>query len=149
MQACCPSVQNGMTQVSCMIWMLPSTFRRSEKDDCSQPFGAAYNPSICVENMIHGACKPMKVKAEQEMTRAPRHKIPASWIVLAMLSFLGWSAHAQSCQTSSDMDEAARSAISTAAQRYFTMAAGGDTASLRQNAIPSLAGDFAGIEEIG
>lgn len=80
------------------------------------------------------------------MTRAPRHQIPASWIALAILSLLGWSAHAQTCQTSSDMDEATRSAMSTAAQRYFTMAAAGDTASLRQNAIPSLAGDFSGIE---
>ena len=120
--------------------------KQTGKDDCSQPFGAAYNPSICVENMIHGAYKPMKVKAEQEMTRAPRHQIPASWVALVLLSLLGWSAHAQSCQTSSDMDEATRSAISTAAQRYFTMAAGGDTASLRQNAIPSLAGDFSGTE---
>lgn len=53
---------------------------------------------------------------------------------------------AQSCQGSSDLDDATRGAITTAAQRYFGMAAKGDTASLRQNAIPSLAGDFSGIE---
>ena len=81
------------------------------------------------------------------MTRTPRHQIPASWIAVLTLSLLGWSAHAQTCQTSSDMDEATRSAISTAAERYFGMAAGGDTASLRQNAIPTLAGNFSGIEE--
>jgi hypothetical protein len=55
-------------------------------------------------------------------------------------------AAAQTCQTSSELDEATRSAITNAAQRYFGMAARGDAASLRQNAIPSLASDFAGIE---
>jgi hypothetical protein len=80
------------------------------------------------------------------MTRAPRQRIPAFWIACAILALTVWSAHAQVCQTSSELDEATRSAISTAAQRYFTMAVGGDTASLRQNAIPSLANDFSGIE---
>lgn len=127
--------------------LMPSrTARHTAKEDSSQPFGVAHNPSICNEKTTHGACKHMKVKAEQEMTRAPRQSIPASWMAFAMLSLLVWTAHAQTCQTSSDMDEATRSAISTSAQRYFTMAAGGDTASLRQSAIPSLAGDFSGIE---
>jgi hypothetical protein len=53
---------------------------------------------------------------------------------------------AQSCQSSGDLDEATRGALTTAAQRYFGMAAKGDSASLRQNAIPSLAADFSGIE---
>ena len=80
------------------------------------------------------------------MTRAPRHRIPAFEIAFAVLACLSWSAHGQTCQTSSDLDEATRSAITTAAQRYFTMAAGGDAAALRQSAIPRLAGDFSGIE---
>ena len=53
---------------------------------------------------------------------------------------------AQTCQTANDMDATLRTAITTTAQNYFQMAARGDTASLRQGAIPSLASDFAGIE---
>lgn len=56
------------------------------------------------------------------------------------------AAFAQSCQTATDLDEATRTSISTAAQRIFDMAARGDSASMKQNATPSLAGDFAGIE---
>lgn len=55
-------------------------------------------------------------------------------------------AAAQTCQTSGELDEATRTAIGNAAQRYFGMAAHGDSASLRQNSIPSLASDFAVIE---
>ena len=39
-----------------------------------------------------------------------------------------------------------RTAITTAALHYFDLAAKGDTATLRQNSIPSLASDFSGIE---
>ena len=80
------------------------------------------------------------------MNRAPRLKIPALWMVLTLLASVGWKAQAQSCRTANDLDEPTKSAITTAAQRYFTMAAGGDSASLKQNAIASLAGDFSGIE---
>lgn len=52
----------------------------------------------------------------------------------------------QNCQTSADLDDAVRSAITAAAQRYFDMAAKGDTAGLRQNALPSLTSDFSGVE---
>ena len=55
-------------------------------------------------------------------------------------------ARAESCQTSDDMDAATRNAITAAGQRYFGLLAKGDTASLKQSAIPSLASDFAGIE---
>jgi hypothetical protein len=44
------------------------------------------------------------------------------------------------------MDPAVRTAITNAGQRYFDMAVKGDTASLRQNAIPSLASDFSGVQ---
>ncbi len=68
------------------------------------------------------------------------------WVSLATLACLVPGANAQSCQTSSDLDDATRTAITAAGQRYFDMAAKGDTASLRQNAIASLASDFSGIE---
>jgi len=53
---------------------------------------------------------------------------------------------AENCQTATDMDAATRSALTSAGQRHFDMIVKGDTASLRQSAIPSLASDFSGIE---
>jgi len=44
------------------------------------------------------------------------------------------------------MDEATRSALVATAERYFEMAAKGDISGLRQNAVPSVASDFGGIE---
>jgi len=67
-------------------------------------------------------------------------------MALLLLVFLPLVAGAQTCQTASDMDPALRAAITNAGQRYYDMAAKGDTASMRQNAIPSLASDFGGIE---
>lgn len=80
------------------------------------------------------------------MRPALRLRMPVLWTALALLPLSGMSARAQSCQTSDDLDSAIRSAITSTGQRYFAMAAKGDAASLRQNAIPSLAPDFAGIE---
>lgn len=77
-----------------------------------------------------------------------RHYAIALSLASCVLAFLSIRAAAQTCQTSSDMDAAARAAITNAAQRYFDMAAKGDTASLKQNAIPSLASDFSGIESL-
>jgi hypothetical protein len=68
------------------------------------------------------------------------------WIVLSCLALSPLSVRGQSCQTSSDLEEAPRTAITAAGQHFFNMAAKGDVASLRQNAIPSLAADFSGIE---
>ncbi|HKT89545.1 MAG TPA: hypothetical protein VJQ59_13970 [Candidatus Sulfotelmatobacter sp.] len=64
-----------------------------------------------------------------------------SWVVLGPAQ-----ARAQSCETSDDMDGATRTAITNAGQRYFEMAAKGDSASLQQNAIPSLASNFSEIQ---
>jgi len=55
-------------------------------------------------------------------------------------------AHAQTCFTSADMDEPTRAALQSAGTRYFDMVSRGDSASLKQNAIPSLASDFSGVE---
>ncbi len=73
-------------------------------------------------------------------------RYPAAWFSLVLIPLLSWNAKAQSCQTADELDAATRTAITTAAQKYFGMAASGDAASLRQNAIPSLAADFSGIE---
>jgi len=55
-------------------------------------------------------------------------------------------AAAQTCLTAADMDEPARNALVSTAKKYFDMAARGDAASLKQNAIASLASDFGAIE---
>jgi len=80
-----------------------------------------------------------------------RHSLRWNWIrlffaVLFAVTALSWRAQAQSCQTLGDLDDATRSAITSVAQRYFDMAAKGDSGSLRQNAIPSIASDFSRIE---
>jgi len=67
-------------------------------------------------------------------------------IAIVLLVLLPSNAAAQTCQTGNDMDAPLRTAITNAAQRYFDMSVKGDLASLRQNAIPSLASDFAGVE---
>ena len=80
------------------------------------------------------------------MNLATRNFVPALWFALFVSGLLPLNARAQSCQMSSDMEDAARTAVTTAGQRFFDMTAKGDIASLRQNAIPSLASDFSGIE---
>jgi hypothetical protein len=75
-----------------------------------------------------------------------RSLTPALWVVLSAAAFAPLGARAQSCQTSSDLDDSSRNAITATGQRYFGMATKGDAASLRQNSIPSLASDFSGIE---
>jgi hypothetical protein len=56
------------------------------------------------------------------------------------------SAHGQTCLSSDDMDAATRTELQAVARKYFDLAAKGDVATLRQNAIPSVASDFGGIE---
>jgi hypothetical protein len=80
-----------------------------------------------------------------------RHaKLPARtlipWLLIAAVSYTAIGVQAETCQTAGDLDEATRSALTTAGQRFFDMIARSDTAGLRQNAIPSFAGDFSGIE---
>src|SRR5215469_15206246 len=66
--------------------------------------------------------------------------------VVAVVFAISTSALAQICLTSDDMDAASRSALQAAASRYFDMIARGDTAALKQNSIPEVANNFAGIE---
>ena len=60
--------------------------------------------------------------------------------------FLGARAEAETCLTANDMDQATRSALTTSGQRYYDLLARGDSATLRQGAIPAVAADFSGIE---
>jgi len=53
---------------------------------------------------------------------------------------------AQTCMSAADMEPSARTALETAAKRFFDMSSRGDAAALKQNSIPSLAASFAGVE---
>ncbi len=73
-----------------------------------------------------------------------------SWLLgyaaLALLAFSPSRALAETCLTSSDMDDATRVALVAAGLHYFDLVAKGDVTSLRQSAIPGMAGDFSSIE---
>jgi hypothetical protein len=68
------------------------------------------------------------------------------WLVIVVATFHGQLCTAQVCQGAADMNASVRSALESAAKRYFEMASNGDTAALKQNSIPSVAASFAGIE---
>jgi hypothetical protein len=68
-------------------------------------------------------------------------------IVLALAGCFASFARAQeTCQTSSDMDPATRAALTSTALHYYDLITKGDTVTLRQSSIPSLAAGFSGIE---
>lgn len=69
-------------------------------------------------------------------------------LLILVCAFFIISASAESCRSGSDLDEATRNALNTAAMRDFALISGGDTAGLRQNAIFSLASDFSGVEAV-
>jgi hypothetical protein len=75
-----------------------------------------------------------------------RKSLWLSCAAVVLLPLLTSNLVAETCLTASDLDDATRAALSTAALHYFDLVAKGDTASLRQSAIPSLASDFSGIE---
>ena len=64
-----------------------------------------------------------------------------------LLLALVCSTQAQTCYTGSEIDGSVAKAVEAAAQQYFNMSAQGDVAGLRTNAIPEVAGNFAGIEQ--
>ncbi len=73
----------------------------------------------------------------------------AWYLTFAILLIASWSslACAQTCDSGADLNPATKSAIESAAQRYFTMSAQGDVAGLKANAIPAVAGNFTSIEQ--
>jgi hypothetical protein len=74
------------------------------------------------------------------------HTISPALLLLFLATTLLPPLHGETCLAAADMDAATRAALQSVALRYFGMAARGDVASLRQNAIASLAADFAAIE---
>ena len=69
-------------------------------------------------------------------------------LTICFLTSLGIVAasQAQTCYTADDMDPGTKAVLLNTAKRYFDMAAKGDSASLKQNSISSLASDFSGVE---
>jgi len=79
--------------------------------------------------------------------RHNRYTVCSSDLILVLtFLLLAAPAFAQTCLTTDDMDAPTRSALQAAGSRYFEMVAHGDTASLKQNSIPSVANDFGAIE---
>src|SRR5579864_1443735 len=98
-----------------MLWheLAATTWR-----DRGQPFPQALNLNwvrLKQRKLNPAYSNSLKVKAEFKMNLA-RSLTPALWMALA---FSPWSARAQSCQTSGDLDDATRNAIAAAGQRYF------------------------------
>jgi hypothetical protein len=56
------------------------------------------------------------------------------------------TASAQTCYTADDMEAATRTALLNTGKRYFDLLAKGDSASLKQSAIATLASDFSSVE---
>ncbi len=75
-----------------------------------------------------------------------REKLLRAFVTFALLTVSAAVVFAENCLTSTDMDAATRTALTNTALHYFDLIAKGDTAGLRQSAIPSLAADFSGIE---
>lgn len=67
---------------------------------------------------------------------------------LSVSNLMTLKAVGQTCQTSAEMEEPLKAAITTAGQRFLDLASKGDSATMRQNAIPSLAESFAGIDAL-
>jgi hypothetical protein len=68
------------------------------------------------------------------------------WLGIALCLAIPALARAQVCLMSDEMNDATRAALENTAKRYFDMAQRGDAASIRQNAAPTLAGNFSGVE---
>jgi len=69
-------------------------------------------------------------------------------IAALLCTFPLTSLMAEECKMGNDLDAATKSALQSTAQRYFQMAAMGDTTNLQQNSIPVLANDFSGVQSL-
>lgn len=103
----------------------------------------AYN--FLGENRVADAEDSEKRYFTQKMVPMIRGRLVLASVALALMCCAS-TAIAETCTTASDMDPATRTALVSAGQRYFDLLAKGDSASLRQAAIPSLASDFSAIE---
>jgi len=75
-----------------------------------------------------------------------RKVMRCTFFAFATLALSALTCVAQTCYSSGDMDAATKTALEAAGRKYFDMVTHGDSAGLKQNAIPSLADSFSGIE---
>lgn len=73
-------------------------------------------------------------------------KLGNSVLYLCLAALLAAPAFAQSCEGGNDLDAQTRGSLQTTAHSVYDMAAKGDVFNLKQNSIPSLANNFAGVE---
>ncbi len=69
-------------------------------------------------------------------------------IMIGATVLLAMAASGETCRSGADLDDATRNTLTSAGIRNFDLIAKGDAVSLKQNAIPSLAADFSGIEAV-
>lgn len=75
------------------------------------------------------------------------YKLALLATLLLMLA-MGTDAFAEDCKMGSDLDAATKSALDNAAQKYYSLAASGNTAELKEDSIPAVAADFSSIESV-
>jgi len=80
--------------------------------------------------------------ASRSEWRSQKHSLLLAWLVL----ICAVRPQAQTCLSSPDMPASVRAELEAAAKRYFDMSAREDAAGLKQNAIPSMAEQFTGVE---
>ncbi len=134
----CSSTKNELGELSCIVrgreferpslWSYRKILMRSRRD----------------RDYTSAGFKFLKPKANT-MARV-RHWFVLRLVCVVAVVSVSLSAAAQSCESSSDLDDAVRAAITSAAERDFDLAAKTDVSSLRQNAIANLASNFTAIE---
>ncbi len=86
------------------------------------------------------------LRTERNLKRGWLPDLAGKWCVcLALSGMLASAARGQTCVTGGDSEGPVRAGLEAAAGKYFDMAAKGDVAGLRANAIPSVAEAFSGI----
>lgn len=88
----------------------------------------------------------MKMKLTRNRRRSGSGQIMRRLMPALVIILVSSAAAGQVCLTASDMDGPARAALENTSHHFFEMASKGDVAALRQNAVPSVASDFNGIE---
>lgn len=82
----------------------------------------------------------------QKNASTRRSSLRLTTVLFTLMLVAASGLHAQTCLTAEDMDAATKTALLNTAQSYYDSLSRGDSATLKQNAISSLAADFSGIE---
>ena len=77
-----------------------------------------------------------------------RRRSTMAALALILILTVWLPAVAEDCKSGTDLDSATRTALDNTAQKYYQMAAGGNSAALQQASIPAVASDFSGIQAV-